>query len=89
MSVKILGDAVTRYQKILESESFRDLAWADELAQKMEENRLVVAGRPVSPFLRPHFITRKQYDHMFKASESLNSAIDRVEWPIVKMIGTA
>ena len=79
MSVKILGDAVTRYQKILETESFRDLAWADELAKKMEDSRLVIAGRPVSPFLRPHLITRKQYDHMVKASESLTSAIDRMK----------
>lgn len=79
MSVKILGDAVTRYQKILETESFRDLAWADELAKKMEDSRLVIAGRPVSPFLRPHLITRKQYDHMVSASESLTSAIDRVK----------
>ncbi len=79
MSVKILGDAVTRYQNILETESFRDLAWADELTKKMEEQRLVIAGRPVSPFLRPHFITRKQYDHMVTASESLTSAIDRVK----------
>jgi len=79
MSVKILGDAVTRYQNILETESFRDLAWADELTKKMEEQRLVIAGRPVSPFLRPHFITRKQYDHMVTASESLTAAIDRVK----------
>jgi len=79
MSVKILGDAVTRYQNILETESFRDLAWADELAKKMDEQRMVIAGRPVSPFLRPHFITRKQYDHMVTASESLTSAIDRVK----------
>lgn len=79
MSVKILGDAVTRYQKLLETESFRDLAWADELAKKMEDSRLVIAGRPVTPFLRPHLITRKQYDHMVSASESLTSAIDRVK----------
>ena len=79
MSVKILGDAVTRYQKILESEPFQDLSWADELTKKMGDQRLVVAGRPVSPFLRPHLITRKQYDHMVKASESLTSAIDRVK----------
>ncbi len=79
MSVKILGDAVARYQKVLESEEFRDLAWADDLTKKMEGSHLVVGGRPVSPFLRPHFITRKQYDHMVKASESLTSAIDRVK----------
>lgn len=79
MSVKILGDAVTRYQNILETEAFRDLAWADELNQKMDDQRLVIAGRPISPFLRPHLITRKQYDHMVKASESLTSAIDRMK----------
>lgn len=79
MSLKVLGDAVTRFHKILESESYRDLAWADELGAKMDANRLSVAGRYVTPVLRPHFITKRQYDHLVKASEALTGAIDRVK----------
>lgn len=79
MSVKQLGDAVARYHKILESEPYRNLDWAAELHAQMASQGLTVSGRPVSPFLRPHFLTRRQYDHLVKATESLTAAIERVK----------
>jgi hypothetical protein len=79
MSVKQLGDAVARYHKILESEPYRNLEWAEQLHAQMASQGLTVSGRPVSPFLRPHFLTRRQYDHLVKATESLTAAIDRVK----------
>jgi hypothetical protein len=74
-----MGEAVARYHKILEGESYRDLAWAHSLQERMKAQNLAIAGRPVSPVLRPHFITRRQYNGMIKAVESLSSAIERVE----------
>ncbi len=79
MSVKPLGDAVARYHKILESDTFRNLEWAEELRAKMAAQGLTISGRPVSPFLRPHFLTKRQYEHLIKATESLTLAIDRVK----------
>jgi uncharacterized circularly permuted ATP-grasp superfamily protein len=79
MSVKQLGDAVARYHKILESEPYRSLDWASALHAQMASQGLSVSGRPISPFLRPHFLTRRQYDHLVKATESLTGAIDRVK----------
>jgi hypothetical protein len=79
MSVKQLGDAVARYHKILESEPYRNLDWAAELHAQMASQGLTVSGRPVSPFLRPHFLTRRQYEHLVKATESLTAAIERVK----------
>lgn len=79
MATRQLGDAIATYHKILESDGFRDLSWTESLLEKMQTSQLMVGGRPVSPFLRPHFLTRKQYDHLVKAAESLNSAIDRVK----------
>lgn len=79
MSVKQLGDAVARYHKILESEPYRNLDWAAEMHAQMASQGLTVSGRPVSPFLRPHFLTRRQYDHLVKATESLTAAIERVK----------
>jgi len=79
MSLKVLGDAVARYHKILESDAYRDLNWTDSLRERMADNHLLVGDRPVTPFLRPHFITKKQYAHLVKASESLMSAIDRTK----------
>jgi hypothetical protein len=79
MSVKQLGDAVARYHKILESEPYRNLDWAAEMHAQMASQGLTVSGRPVSPFLRPHFLTRRQYEHLVKATESLTASIDRVK----------
>ncbi len=79
MSIRQLGDAITRYHQLLESEQYRDLAWAESLHEKMSAQGLVVSGRPVSPFLRPHFLTRKQFDNLVQASEFLHSAIDRIK----------
>jgi hypothetical protein len=74
-----LGEAVARYHRILDSAQHKDLAWAQALHERMKAQNLAVGGRPVSPVLRPHFITRRQYAGLVKAAESLMGAIDRVE----------
>ncbi len=74
-----LGEAIARYHKLLETEPYADLSWAHALQERMTAQRLTVAGRPVSPVLRPHFITRRQYVSMVRAVESLSSAIERVQ----------
>jgi hypothetical protein len=74
-----MGEAIARYHKILEGDQFKDLAWAHELQDRMKADNLAVGGRPVSPVLRPHFITRRQYNGLVKAVESFSSAVDRVE----------
>src|SRR4029079_3818970 len=42
-------------------------------------SHLAAASRRVSPVLRPHFITQRQYANLVKAAEALYSAIDRIE----------
>jgi hypothetical protein len=74
-----LGEAVARYHKILEGDHFKDLSWAQELQERMKAHNLAVSGRPVSPVLRPHFITQRQYTGLVKATESFLSAVERVE----------
>src|SRR5579884_2118114 len=74
-----LADAVTRYHKILEGEAYRDLSWAQNLQDRMKGQNLAVAGRPISPTLRPHFISRRQYTNLVKTAECLFAAINRVE----------
>jgi hypothetical protein len=74
-----LGEAITRYHKILEGGHYKDLAWAHELQERMQANNLAVGGRPVSPVLRPHFITRRQYAGLAKAVESFSSSLQRIE----------
>ena len=74
-----LGEAIARYHRILESDAYRDLEWAEALQSRMKASHLMAQNRPVSPVLRPHFITRRQYANMVKAAESLFAAINRVE----------
>src|SRR6478672_9800148 len=74
-----LDDAVARYNKLLETGPLSDLAWAEALHERMESGKLSAGGRLICPFLRPNFISRRQYDSLVKTGESLISAIDRME----------
>ncbi len=74
-----LAEAIARYHKILESEPYKDLEWAEALQGRMKSSHLTTGNRPVSPVLRPHFITRRQYTNLVKAAESMSCAIHRVE----------
>jgi len=74
-----INEAIARYQRLIESEPFKDLAWAEALKERMQAEHLVEGGRLICPFLRPHFITRRQYDNLVRAAEALFSAIDRVK----------
>ncbi len=74
-----MDEAVARYNKLLESGPFRDLSWAESLHERMESARLSSGGRLICPFLRPNFISRRQYESLVKMGESLICAIDRME----------
>src|SRR6185503_12618019 len=74
-----LDEAIARYHKILTSDSHRDLSWATELQSQMEAEKLSFGGRLICPFLRPHFITRRQYESLVKTGETLISAVDRMQ----------
>ena len=74
-----LDEAIARYHKLLESENYRDLQWADSLHEELRSRDLLFSSRSISPVLRPHFLTQRQYANLTRAAESLHSAIDRVE----------
>src|SRR5689334_18428523 len=74
-----LDEAVTRYNKLLESGPYRDLAWVEALHQRMENAKLSAGGRLICPFLRPNFISRRHYESLVKTGEALIGAIDRME----------
>jgi hypothetical protein len=73
-----LNEAIARYHRILESDPYKDLAWADALQERMRAEHLDGAGR-VAPVLRPHFVTQRQYTNLVKAAECLHAAMNRVE----------
>ena len=74
-----LGEAIARFHKLIESDPYRDLVWAEDLRKRMQEQNLTAAGRPVSAVLRPHFISSRQYASLVKAAEALHSSIRRVK----------
>ncbi len=74
-----LDEAAARYNKLLENGPYRDLSWADALHQRMETAKLSSGGRLVCPFLRPNFISRRQYESLVRTGEALIGAIDRME----------
>ncbi len=74
-----LNEAIARYHKLLESEPYRDLAWAEALEERMRAEHLNSVSRMIAPVLRPHFITQRQYQNLTKAAEALYSAINRIE----------
>jgi uncharacterized circularly permuted ATP-grasp superfamily protein len=73
-----LDEAIARYHRILESEPYRDLRWVKNLQEQMEAQQLSTGGRLLCPFLRPNFVTQKQYDNLVKTGEALISAVDRM-----------
>jgi hypothetical protein len=74
-----LNEAIARYHKILESEPYRDLSWVKELQERMEAEQLSSGGRLLCPFLRPNFVTQRQYDAVVKAGEALLAANYRMQ----------
>jgi hypothetical protein len=73
-----LGEAIARYHKLIQSEPYKDLSWVESLREQMAQAHLTPASRPIV-FLRPHFLTRRQYEALVKAAETLLSAIERLK----------
>ena len=74
-----LEEAQARFDKLVNTPAYQDLAWANEIQDEMAAQRLTVAGRPVCPVLRPHFISRRQYDAATKASLTFYGALQRLQ----------
>ena len=73
----LVGEAIARYHKLIESEPYIDLAWTQALQER--RRALKLDGGPLSPVLRPHFLSLRDYTALEKASTTLLSALDRVQ----------
>ena len=74
-----LADAVTRYHRLMGQNGFGDTVWAEELQQRMRQQRLTDSGRLLSPVLRPYFVTQRQVDLLTRTSAHLSSIFDQME----------
>ena len=79
----LLTEAVAHYNALLED---ADLAAASykTLHDGLEHNRLIFGGRPLSPYLRPHFITETDWELIKTRCETIWSALQKVKDAAVK-----
>src|SRR3974377_783227 len=74
--MSLVSEAIARYHKLIESGPYIDLGWTQEFKGGIKAQKL--DGRPVSPVLRPHFLTHRDYASLERATAVLQSAIERV-----------
>jgi hypothetical protein len=74
-----LGEAISRYHKLIGQEGYRDPVWAEQLQERMRHLHLTESGRLLAPVLRPHFISRRQLDSLTRVAEQLAGILDRME----------
>jgi hypothetical protein len=79
--MSLVGEATARYHKLIESEPYIDLTWAQALQERLKAEKLT--GRPVSPVLRPRFVASRDFSSLGKASLALLTAIHRAEQAII------
>ncbi len=74
----MLKEAVAHYHKLLEE---NDLAAESHavLHEGLEQNKLIFGGRPLSPYLRPHFITEADWSRIRAICEVVWSALQKVK----------
>ena len=74
----LLRNAVDHYHSLLQD---HDLAGESYrlLQEGLEKNRLIFGGRPLSPYLRPHFITFADWARVKITCETIWSALQKVK----------
>ncbi|MCC7234254.1 MAG: hypothetical protein IT163_03065 [Bryobacterales bacterium] len=73
-----LDEALARFDRLIHSPAYQDLAWAHALQKQLAERQLMPGGRAICPVLRPHLLSRRQYDSLQKTAAVLSAAMDRV-----------
>src|ERR1019366_7742188 len=70
-------EAIARYHKLIENEPYIELGWAAELQAQLRAAKLT--NHPMSPVLRPHFVSSRDQALLEKATAAVLSAIHRAE----------
>src|SRR4051794_23042623 len=74
----MLHDAVSHYHDLLNTD---DLAESSRtmLDEGLARARLIFGGRPLSPYLRPHFVTETDFARVTRVCETIWGAIQKVK----------
>lgn len=71
-------EAVARYHELLEDQDLAERSRA-MLAEGLERAKLIFGGRPLSPYLRPHFVSESDFARIKRSCETVWSAIQKVK----------
>jgi glutathionylspermidine synthase len=74
----MLGPLLTELDDRIVRNAELDAELFERLTAQQRELGLVFGDRPTCPFLRPHIITRTQYDEVARAAQTIALAIERV-----------
>lgn len=74
----LLKEAVAYYHELLEDETLAGESF-QFLHDGLEHNKLIFGGRPLSPYLRPHFVTEADWRKATTACETIWSALQKVK----------
>ncbi len=76
--ILMLKKAVTHYHELLEDSDLA--AESSRTLQSEQENaRLIFGGRPLSPYLRPHFVTESDWQSVVLICETIWGALQKVK----------
>jgi hypothetical protein len=73
----MLKEAVAHYHSLLEDPALAAESF-EMLRNGLERNKLIFGGRPLSPYLRPHFVTASDWSRVITACELIWSALQKV-----------
>jgi hypothetical protein len=74
----MLKEAVAFYHELLEDAELAESS-RRALDEGLENARLIFGGRPLSPYLRPHFVTENDWERVVKICETVWSALQKVK----------
>ena len=74
----MLQEAVRHYHRLLEQGDLADTS-RQMLDEGLERSKLIFGGRRLSPYLRPHFVTERDWARVCRICETVWGAIQKVK----------
>jgi len=74
----MLNKAVADYHKLLEDKELAE-ASVRTLSEGLENAKLIFGGRPLSPYLRPHFVMESDWKRVTAICETIWSSLQKVK----------
>jgi len=71
-------DAINYYNELLQSSPELLARTKDDIWKQLNEVQFIFGGRMLSPYLRPHFIARNDFDHVTSVCEEIWGAVLKV-----------